>query len=684
MTAFPAHQTSQAPQLTAPPANPQADPQADPTPADLDTRRAARRVVLTLVGGVLLAAAAVAGLAFDPESAGDRNWHEAVLSAAAALLLGVPIVWAALRNVLAGRSAADVGTLAALAVFAAFAAELYQTAGWIAFFMTLSTLIESRTALGARRTIERLLRLTPSTATKLLDDGGEIQVQASDLRPGDVVRVRPGDNLPGDGTVARGFSTVDQANITGESLPVDKAEGDEVFGGTTNLTGALEVRITKAGADTTLGRVQDLVLRAEQSKTATQRLADAYAAYHTPTMLMIAGVVWLFTRDMERFIALLVIASPAGIILATPTAMVAALSAAARLGVLVKNVSVLERARNLSAVVLDKTGTLTTGRLSVSRLAPAPGVEPASLLAAAVGVEQNSTHPVARAVVEVARRARVTPGAVEDFEEIGGRGVRGRLGGDEVLVGRENWLRDRGVDTSVPDHDRPPEGVSLLWVARAGRLLGWIGLEDKVREDAAAAVDLLRRQGVRQVVMVSGDRWSVARRVAAETHCTDVQAEVLPADKLKVVEGLKRKGHVVAVVGDGVNDAPALAAGDLSVAMGAAGSDVAVSSASVALMNNRLDRIPFLQRLATQSGRVIVQGIGISLGFIVVFGALAAAGVINPILAAVLHALSSVIVVFNSARLVRQGEEMAATPVEETIAAARGEAETITPQPVGA
>lgn len=643
---------------------------------ELETGRAGGKVLLTLLGGTLLLSAFAASLLF-PDSASDDNWHAAVVAAVAAILLGGPLVFEALKD--AFRGVTQMNALAALAVAAAFVDGQFQIAGWIAFFMTLSTLIESRTALGARRTIERLLRLTPTRALRIGEDGGEVEVEAKDLRPGDIVRVRPGDNLPGDGQIVSGTSTVNQANITGESLPVDKAPGDEVFGGTTNLTGLIDVRITHAGADTTLGRVQELVLQAEQTKTATQRLADTYAGYHIPVMLMISAVVWFFTRDIDRFIALLVIASPAGIILATPTAMVAALSAAARLGILIKNVAVLERARNLSAVVLDKTGTLTTGRLSVSRLGPVEGVTPADLLSAAVTLEQNSTHPVARAVVEVAGRARVNPKQVNDFEEVGGRGVRGTAEGELLLVGRENWLAEQGVDTTVDAQNEPPEGFSLLWVAKAGKLLGWIGMEDKVREDAAAAVDALKAQGVRQIVMVSGDRWSVANRVAAETHCTDVQAEVLPADKLKVVNGLKERGHIVAVVGDGVNDAPALAAGDLSVAMGAAGSDVAISSASVALMNNRLDRIPFLQRLARNSGRVIVQGIGISVGFIVVFGALAIADVIGPITAAILHALSSIIVVFNSARLVRQGEELDATPVEETLVERH---ETITPQPV--
>ena len=639
------------------------------------------RVVLVLVGGVLLLAALAARVLFPtvepvPGEGGGENLHAALLAMAAALLLGLPLVVQAVGDLWRGRT--QMNELAALAVVAAFVSGMYLTAGAVAFFMILSNLIETRTALGARRTIERLLRLTPTRATRVADDGSESEVEARDLRPGDVVRVRPGDNLPGDGTVTRGFSTINQANITGESVPVDKTEGDEVFGGTTNLTGALDVRITHAGRDTTLGRVQELVLHAEHTKTATQRLADTYAGYHTPVVVMIALIVLFFTNDMSRAVALLVIACPSGIILATPTAMVAALSAAARLGILIKNVSVLERARNLSAVVLDKTGTLTTGKLSVTRLGPVDGVTAAELLSAAASVEQSSNHPAARAVQEVAQRARVNAEPAADFEEVGGRGVRGTVGGEKILVGRATFLSEFGVNTETAEDNQPPEGFSLLYVAKAGRLLGWIGMEDKVRPDAADAVDALKAGGVRQVVMVSGDRWSVANRVAAETHCTDVQAEVLPADKLKVVEGLKQRGHIVAVVGDGVNDAPALAAGDLSIAMGAAGSDVAISSAAVALMNNKLDRIPFLQRLSKQAGNVIVQGIAISVLFIVVFGALSAAGLIPPVLAAVLHVVSSVIVVFNSARLVRQGEEMDATPVEETLPTR----ETITPAPV--
>ena len=654
-------------------ATPTADSPARP-PAD--DNRLSGRVVLLLVGGVLLLTAGIAYFVFPTTvDDGERyNFYADALAFLAALLMGVPLIVQALIDLWRGTT--RMNELAALSVAAAIAAGMYFTAGAIAFFMILSVLIETRTALGARKTIEALLRLTPEKAMRLADDGSETLVEAKDLRPGDLVRVRPGDNLPGDGTVVRGHSSVNQANITGESVPADKAEGDEVFGGTTNLTGALDVRITKAGADTTLGRVQDLVLHAEQTKTPTQRMADLYAAWHTPVILMLAAVLWFFTNDAGRVIALLVIAAPSSIILATPTALVAALSAAARLGLLVKNVADLESARKITAVVFDKTGTLTTGKLTVSRLGPIEGVEPAELLSAAAAVEQNSNHPAAKAVMEIAKKARVTPGEVDRFEEVGGRGVFGTVGGEEILVGRATWLNERGVSTDAGE--APPEGLSLLHVAKGGRLLGWIGLEDKARTDAAAAVDELRDQNVRQVVMVTGDRWSVANRVAAELHCTDVQAEVLPGEKLQVVDGLRQKGHVIAVVGDGVNDAPALKAGDLSIAMGAAGSDVAINSASVALMNNRLDRIPFLVRLSRATGRVILQGIGFSIAYIAVFGALAAAGYLPPVAAALLHTLSSIFVVFNSARLVREGEEIDVVEPETPVRP------TITPTPVRA
>jgi Zn2+/Cd2+-exporting ATPase len=615
------------------------------------THSANAMIIATFLGGVLLLAAYIAAIpGLGMAIQGD------LVALVAAIILAIPLVYDAIRDLIRGH--AEMNELVALAVVAAIVSGEYHEAGVIAFFMIMGSLIEHRTALGARKSIESLVRITPTKARKLEGDSEvEVEVEAKELQPGDVVRVRPGDNIPGDGRILTGSSSVNQANVTGESLPQDKNVGDDVFGGTINLTGVMDVEITKAGRDTTLGQVQDLILQAETTRTPVMRLTDQYARWYTPVVLMLAAIVYFFTEDLDRAIALLIVACPCAIILATPTAMVAALSAAARLGLLVKKVTDLEIARNLTAVVFDKTGTLTTGVLNVTRMKPAEGVDPEELLRAALSAEQNSRHPVARAVVQVAEKAKLKAPQPDDFEEVSGRGVRAVLSGEEILVGRVAWLEERGVDVATVDASQT-EGLSLLYVARNGRVLGWIGLEDKTRADASHALDDLNEIGVRERVMLTGDRWSVARKVAAEMHCSGVKAEVLPGEKLTAVDQLREQGHVVAVVGDGVNDAPALAAGDISIAMGAAGSDVAIHSASIALMNNNLNRIPFLVRLSRRTFDVIRQNMVFSVAYIVLTIAFSAAGYITPIMAAFLHVASSIVVVFNSTRLVREGENL--------------------------
>ncbi len=655
-------------------------PGADPRPVAAVAAAAPRlswafkaQIAATLVGGTLLICSLIAG----------RLWQQpffaAVPAVAAVLLLGTPLVAEAARDLFQGK--AGMNALVALAVIGALSTGKYLESAAVAFFMIVSSLIEKRTAAGAEASIESLIRLAPTKASRLVRPtvgadrhaGDEELVEATSLRPGDVVRVRPGDTIPADGRVAHGASTVNQASVTGESVPAEKAANDDVYGGTINLTGVLDIEVTKAGADTLLGRVKDLILEAERTRTPIMRLIDQYAAWYTPTILMIVGVVLFFALKNQpdtafnRAIAMLVIACPSALILATPTAMVAGLSAAARLGVLIKSVATLEAARGLSAIVFDKTGTLTTGVLAVTRLAPADGVESAELLAAAASAEQNSRHPVARAVTEMARRARVSLEQPVEFEEVAGRGVVARTSdGSVVMVGRASWLAEavappHGIDVAALEAiDRSPEaeGLSVLHVVRDGRPIGWIGLEDNARPEAAGAVDRLRSMGIGRLVLLTGDRTSVARRVAGQMHFDEFKAEVLPHEKLEMVDALKQAGHRVAVIGDGVNDAPALAAGDVSIAMGAAGSDVAIHSASIALLNSNLDRIPFLVDLSRRTIAVIRQNMAIGGLFIVVFMALAGAGLVSPVFAALLHVVSGLAVVFNSARLVRCGEDI--------------------------
>jgi len=625
------------------------------------TVRVSLSLLGTLLGGALLINSIIAEYIYPQ----GKN-HSEIMAFVGAVLLAAPVIYHALQNLLTGHYHMD--DLVALAILAAFATKDYQVAGAVAFFLLLAELIETRTALGARASIESLVRITPTKAYLLKADGSEEEIDASGLKPGQKVRVRPGDNIPADGTVLSGESSVNQATITGESLPADKSSGDQVFAGTSNLTGVLDIEVATAGRDTTLGRVQSLILQAESTKIPIMRIIDKYIHWYTPTILMIAGLILAFS-DLEAAIAALIISCPCALILATPTAMVAALSCAARLGILVKNVSDLESAGKLTAIVFDKTGTLTTGPLAVTKLTPAGQVDPADMLTAAASAEQFSKHPAAQALVSVARQAKLRLTKPKDFEEVSGRGVRAMVNGKPVAVGRENWLASQGVNMSALQQDnmKPPEGVSVLYVAQDNRCIGWIGMEDRTREEAREAVRELSDVGMKRLVMVTGDRLAVAKRVAAEMGCNEVKAECLPQEKLHLVHELQKEGHSVAVIGDGVNDAPALAAGDLGSAMGVAGSDVAINSASIALMNNDLQRVPFLIKLSRITRKVVIQNLCFGILFITVGLFVTGKGWVPPILAVMLHLASSLVIVFNSARLVRFGEELTSSGEEGTV-----------------
>jgi Zn2+/Cd2+-exporting ATPase len=591
-----------------------------------------------------------------------------------AIILGYPILKVAFFDL--RRGILSINELVALGVLASAATGDFRTAGIVAFFMLMGEIIETRTAAGARASIESLVKITPTKARRLVG-GKEEEVPSAELKVGDVIRVRPGDNIAADGIILSGQGSLNQANITGESLPVDKSPGDQVFAGTINLNGALEVKVTKAGQDTTLGRVRDLILAAEKTKLPFMRIIDQYMHFYTPLVLVIAALVWAFTKDLDRVIAVLVVACPCAFILATPSAMVAALSAAARLGILVKNIADLEAAARITAFVFDKTGTLTTGKLVVSRLNPLGDVAPAELLRLAASVERFSSHPTARALVQLAEEAGVPYANATDFKETAGRGVSALVDGARILIGRATFLKDQGVGGDLMNSVDLDEaaGFSLLFIARNQECIGWVGLQDQVRPEAAQALKELQQAGINRLSMVSGDRKPVAERVAAEIGMPEVVAECLPQDKVEFVRASKARGYRVAVVGDGVNDAPALAAGDISIAMGAAGSEVAIHSATIALMNNDLRRLPFLIRLSRMARGVINQNFLFGVVFIVGGLAAASSGYLNPIVAAILHNVGSLFVVFNSARLVRQGEELEpmANPTSETPAGGSGD-----------
>ena len=599
------------------------------------------------VGATLLLGSWLARLVY-PEASGLPE----LCAAAGAILLMAPIFAMAVRD--AFHAELHMSALVTVAVMAAFVRGEFAASGWISFLMLMAMGVESRAAAGAHASIEALIRIAPQLARRLASDGAEIEIPARNLAVGDRIRVRPGEFVPSDGVIVEGRTALNEATITGESLPADKQEGDEVFAGTENLTGSVVLEVRRVGADTTLERVRELILAAERTRLPVTRLIDRYIGYYVPAAFMLAVLAWAATGEVQRAIAILVVACPCALVLSTPSAIVAALSAAARAGVLVKNAADLERAGRVNAVVLDKTGTLTTAQLAVARLAP-DGVEPSDLLAWAVSAERYSKHPAALALLRLAQEANVTPSEPGDFAEEAGWGVSARVAGAVVLAGRDAWLEKHGVKLPAAALESAGAGVglSVVHVARGGRYAGWIGFQDAIREGAAESLRELASIGVQRAVMVTGDRQSVAEHVAAQIGCREVVAHCLPQDKVAVVNRIRAEEFLVAVVGDGINDAPALASGDFGIAMAAAGNEVAIHSATIALMNSDLRRIPFLIRLSRAMRAVVHQNLALSTLVMLAGLSLTGMGYLTAIAAAILHNVGSLAVIINSARLVR-------------------------------
>jgi Cd2+/Zn2+-exporting ATPase len=635
-------------------------------------------VGLAMLGGVLVVNSWLAEWLFFK----DDPVVGTICAILGALVLSYPIFRTAVTDIAEGNF--QMNELVALAILAAFVMGSYQEAGIVAFFMLITIVIEEKTAIGAKEAIAGLVSMTPSSGFRINKDGSESEVPVSELEVGQLIRVRPGQNFPVDGVIVRGASTVNQASITGESLPVEKAIDDEVYAGTENLNGAVDVRVTRLGEDTTLGQVRDLILAAEKTRLPIMRLIDQYMIYYTPTVLTIAAIVWFFTADLMRVVLILVMACPCALVLANPSAVVAAIAAAARLGMLIKNVVQIETAATINAVVFDKTGTLTEGNLSVARLQPSEGVELADLLSAAVCAESRSNHPAAVALRKLAADANITWDEPEEVEEVAGRGVIAKSASGCIRVGRGSWLKENGIEPAETGDDTV--GMSIVQVARGEQVLGWVGLRDSARAEAKEAIEQLRGLGVKLCSMVTGDNASVAQLVSERVGIDDISSECLPQDKVAYVEALKARGATVAVVGDGVNDAPALASGDISIAMGAIGSDIALNSASIALMNNDLRRVPALIDLSRRTRIVIQQNLAV--GCVVIMGGLMlfifgdsslnhfAEGigmrpsVLKVIIAAALHNIGTLAVLFNSARLFRFGERMSDSAAESAAEAA--------------
>ncbi|QDU83895.1 putative copper-exporting P-type ATPase V [Planctomycetes bacterium Pla163] len=594
----------------------------------------------------------------------DQADVAAVLQAIGAVTVGLPIFREALEGFLARPTRNLTEQLVAIAVFAALVTGEFMVATLVPLFLELGHLFEERSSRGARAAIDGILALHARRAHRVRPgaaDGEELEeVDPEQLAVGDVVVVRPGEVIPCDGEVVGGRSSVDSSPITGESLYDSVQPGSRVYSGTINLDGLLSVRATTVGSASVLGRVVELLQSVESSKTPVLRLLDRFSGSYIPLVLAVAGIVLFATGEMNRAIAVLIVACPCGLVLAGPAAMVASMTAASRLRLLIKSSEFIETSADITTLVLDKTGTVTSGRLAVDALVPVAGVESERLLAAAGTCGQASLHPVSVAAVAAARARGLVLGGVDETREIPGSGVEVRAtGGTRLRLGRRTWLEAAGVSFEGAGAD---DGGPGAWVAEGDRLLGFVALRDTPRSEARSALDLVRRLGIERIVLLTGDREGTAKVVADELGFDDYVAEVLPEQKLDIVrqEQARARGKVM-MVGDGVNDALALSGADVGVALGARVNEVAVGGADVALMSGDLGRIPRMLHLADRTRATIVSNALLATGWGVAMVALASLGILAPAVAALLHNGGVLLVLVNSARLVRLGDA-----VEET------------------
>jgi heavy metal translocating P-type ATPase len=568
-----------------------------------------------------------------------------VIGLAAALIGGYPIFKEAAENLLARRMTMELSMTIALA--AALVIGEFFTALVITLFVLVAEILEGLTVDRGRRAIRHLLAYLPRAAT-VRRNGQVREVPMEALRAGDRVLVNPGGAIPVDGSVVGGASFVDQAAITGESMPVEKGVGSTVYAGTINQSGALEIRADQVGRDTSFGKIVDAVERAERSRAPVQKTADRLAGYIVYFALAAAVLTFLVTRDVRSTISVIIVAGACGIAAGTPLAILGAIGQAARQGAIVKGGLYLEALASTDTVVLDKTGTVTFGTPSVRAVVPAAETSEEEVIRAAALAERRSEHPLAKAILARADQLGLPPREPERFTYTPGRGVVAELAGERFLAGNEALLAEQGVSLSALPEWRP-DGASPVFVARGTRVLGLIQVADALRSEATAAVGALRAMGIR-TILLSGDVRAVAEAVARQLGTDEVGAELLPDQKQLWVTSLVEQGRKVAMVGDGINDAPALAAASVGVAMGS-GTDVARESADVVLLGNDLGKFVETVRVARRTRRIILQNFAGTLAVDAVGMGLAAVGLLNPLLAAFIHVASELAFILNSARL---------------------------------
>ncbi len=604
--------------------------------------------IITMVNALLMVLGFVASLVGQKQAG---NW----LYLVSALVGGAPIFILAAGNITRDFNL-TAGVMVSIAMIAALIVGEYSAAALVAFMMLVGEMLEDFTIARADNALKELESLLPEFVT-LLRNGEDTQVPISSIRKDDIVLVRPGGRIPVDGVIISGDASVNQAAITGESIPVDKEPGDLVFAGTLCASGAIKIKVENVGSETTLGNMIRLVKEARSTQAPVQRVANKYAQYLTPLAIAIAMVTYFFTNDIIRSITVLIVICPCSLVLATPTAVVASIGNAAKRGVLVKSGTAMEQIGKVDVVAFDKTGTLTLGEPSLKKTISLNGYHPEELLSLVACAERSSEHPLGKAVVEAARMSNLHTSVPDSFDAIPGHGIKAVVKGREIVIG-SRMLSVEAISipksTSSQIVSLEAGGNTVLPVAIDRTMAGLMVISDSVRPESKGVVSTLKQLGVQRTLLISGDNQATAKAIGTSLGVDEIFSETLPEQKLTLIDEYQKQGLKVAYIGDGVNDAPALAKADVGIAMGSVGTNVAMETADIVLLTDKLERIPYLIELSRASLVVIRNNVLFSMSVNILSVILSVIGVIGPVVGAIMHEVSALPVVANSARLINR------------------------------
>ena len=615
--------------------------------ADL-TRREKRKLSVEITTAMIALVCLVTGLLYKgifPEQTAVAG----LIYSVGVLVEGLPLLATAIRGFLQRDVTNAMEILVSIAVLACYITGQHELAILIPVVLSVVHFLEERSIMGGRDAIEGLKQMQATDAVLETEDG-EVTVEVQALKRGDIIIVRPGMGLPIDGTVIWGNSNIDQKSLTGEPLPAAVTVGDTVYAGTTNLDGMIKVRVEKEYQDTSFTKIVSLLEEAQSITVPEIRIVDRFMHYYIPLALIVAALTALLSRNISNAIAVLVVSCPCGHMLVSSAPMIAALAVSTKRGILIKNAKFVEQLTNITTVIFDKTGTITRGELSISGFYLQEAQSREELFARGGCVACSSMHPISRSLMKTLEGEGIPSEEGFQVRETAGKGLTGTRGGEEILFGSRHWIESLGYQPEDPHMDTG--GGPANWVVYNGRVLGCLMFDDSVRPEAEEVVSRLHEDGMEQTVLLTGDREFAARKVQRQTGIDQVYFHLLPEEKLEHVKRLRQDAHVLAV-GDGINDALALAEADVGIAMGAMGSDVAIQSADIALMNNDLNNIPFVMSLARSTKSIMYQNIGIAFSVSLIMMILAAVGVIPALVGAFLHNIGAFVILINSSRILR-------------------------------